>query len=47
MPQKQERFRQTEITIIPRKNGTYKPSGLGGRSILVVRLAVHENLVEF
>ena len=33
----QQRFDQTEITFSIRKNGGYIRSGLGGRSVLVVR----------
>ena len=48
MPQKYERFVQTEINFVLGKNGGYMPSSLGGRSILVVRqtdknLAVSKN----
>ena len=37
MTQKQERFRQTEITFTLGKNGAYMPSSSGGRSISVGR----------
>ena len=48
MPQKYERFVQTEINFVLGKNGGYMPSSLGGGSILVVRqtdenLAVSKN----
>ena len=35
----QERFDPTEIILYLRKNGDYIRSGLGGRSVLVVRQA--------
>ena len=35
----QERFVQTEITLTLRKNGSYMPSSLGGKSFPMVKQA--------
>ena len=35
MPQQEERFMQMEINFVLGKNGGYKPSGSGGKAIIV------------